>query len=49
MEILLLLCLALIVAVLMMREVVSFLRWRRNLSQRDRGEWARTIRALRER
>jgi hypothetical protein len=49
MELVVLLCLAAIVAALMMREVFSFVRWRRSLSQRDRGEWAQTIRGLRER
>lgn len=38
-----------VVATLMIREAWSYLRWKRNLDQIDRGEWLRTIRALRDR
>ncbi|MDZ4800928.1 MAG: hypothetical protein SGI92_22445 [Bryobacteraceae bacterium] len=49
MESIALLGLAGVVATLMIREVWSYLRWKRNLDQIDRGEWTRTIRALRDR
>lgn len=41
--------LAAVVSTLLIREVWSYLRWKRNLDQIDRGEWTRTIRALRDR
>jgi hypothetical protein len=49
MELAVLVALAVIVSVFMLREIVSYVRWRRNLTQRDRGEWSATIRALRDR
>ena len=40
---------AVVVSGLMLREAWCFVQWKRSMGRRDRTEWTRVVRALRER